>query len=129
MKTYTQLGITFAEYGALLGLREMLANGTIANTPSHEGPIFDMNLTMDMEGSKHCGTIGCIGGYMALIMGHSIADADEYVRWGCSSPLKHLFYPTIDSYSDITPEIAVEAIDSFLDGKAYDWRPARHDDY
>jgi hypothetical protein len=121
MKSYKELGITFQEFGALLGVRCMLANGSLhKGPPTNQEPItFDLAYACRQDG---CGSIGCIGGSMGLVMGMTHYTAHDYVMCNKSEPLHELFFPQGDSrwshdYHKVTEEMAVEAIDRFLNGK------------
>lgn len=136
-------GLSFAEYGALLGTREMLRLGAVEDTyecklPDDKAHTFNMNVPMIKEG---CGTVGCIGGHMALIMGYSNSEADNYVTNSqYSRPIGKLFYPdSLENWEGITPDMGVAAIDNFLkDGNprwtdvaeefGFDGRPRDEDD-
>lgn len=128
--------ITFQEYGALLATRELLARGDLEFAPGRDCPLPGLHqFNMGTKGEKYkCGSIGCIGGTMALIMGVNIS---WYVNSGsdrepgrlfsegtslnertmCSQSLGKLFYPPGASSHEwrwITPWIAVKAIDNWL---------------
>lgn len=133
-KRHETLGITFAELGALLGTRELLKADMLEHDPRHVTKPgtheFDMNTACKPNGE--CGTVSCIGGTMALIMGKNIGEADLYVRdtstevvGGKSPALGKLFYPGRDGYSGdwsaITPAQAIAAIDNFLAGGHPRW--------
>jgi len=117
--SHDKLGITFAEHGALIGTRYMLAGGILKHTPGVFGVghgnkhSFNMSISCDVVG---CGSVSCIGGTMAMIMGmRDPYDAEHYVcnAWG---ELGKLFYPNHPSVSmyDITVEQSIRAIDNFL---------------
>jgi hypothetical protein len=124
-------GITFPEYGALLGTRAMLAAGTLEHGKAcHTVPLphehqFDMNKSCFAYG---CGTVSCIGGTMALIMGMSPSTARSYVS-NSSETLRDLFYPQ-DLHSTkwhrITPRQAVKAIDNWLRTGKPMWKNVLH---
>lgn len=133
---HEKLRITFRELGALLGTRNMLA----ANLLEHDGQYhsdaddshrFDMSTQCKVNG---CGTISCIGGTMAFIMG---IDEIDYVGTGFThgnhSPvLRSLFFPTdlpmsVDNWHKITPAQAVKAIDNFLNTGKPNWVEAFKD--
>jgi hypothetical protein len=118
-------GITFAEYGALLGVCEMLKNGTL-NPTTKRSPAELVKgrhgFNMHVPGcATECASVGCIGGTMALIMGQIPYD---YVGFSCqhtaphSETLDELFFPPDDSTPDpwawIKPAVAVKAIDNWL---------------
>lgn len=139
-RSHEKLGISFAEYGALLGTRAMLAakvieHGTQLQPNKH---LFDMGTACTME---RCGSVTCIGGTMGLIMFDSPTKAQEFVdaafcdvhavRAAPPSIWSELFFPGIVSlgqkgkwkgrytlnYERITPKQAILAIDNFLSGK------------
>lgn len=143
---HEKLGITFQELGALLGTRALLASGTLTHValgvksycskavvdPSEHD--FTMRYALQQNG---CGTMGCIGGTMAMIMSNTDLSACSYVenggfpsteetrgdgRYGA---MRELFYPPVGNdfnWDRITPDVAVRAIDLFLAGKAINWR-------
>ena len=123
---HEQRDLSFAELGALLGTREMLRKQLIVHNldfwkdGSHQ---FNMNVGCTRDGN--CGTVSCIGGTMALIMGMDSADAADYVRYhsvGCKlakRPIASLFFPPenpkLGDWDKITPKQAIKAIDNFLE--------------
>jgi len=129
---HQELGITFRELGALLGTREMLKDGTLTHIYDPTEPygdlhLFNMGITCRTKG---CGSVACIGGTMAMILGYSesdsAADISSYVnRGGDGSPLgkahlHDLFFPLetpSHTMDQITNEMAVEAIDRYLAGE------------
>jgi hypothetical protein len=102
--------MTPKERKALLQVREMLA-----------APEMPSNLEFNMsyeEKVTNCRTTACIGGHMALLMGHY---PNHYVWRGRSDDLYPLFFPKDRDGDDlsiewdyITKEHAVQAIDNFL---------------
>jgi hypothetical protein len=128
MYDHRKLGISFAELGALLGTRELLKAEALKHAgdpdyvyekPPDDEHHFNMNVSISKKG---CGTVSCIGGTMALIMGKHENDVNAYVH-GKKGRLHDLFYPNGINcrWEAIPPEIAVEAIDRFLAGKRIDW--------
>lgn len=139
------LGITFQELGALLGVRGMLESGALTHIATHKASHygvsrvvsptaheFNMRHTLLTQG---CGTLGCIGGAMALIMNRKPTDyvdalASERGHQMCSVSLVNLLYPDkgiagivdANEWDRITPKVAVMAIDRFLAGKRILWR-------
>jgi hypothetical protein len=116
-------GITLQEYGALLGTRALLA--TQALVPADDAfdavphkHLFRMDKTMHVN--DKCGTLGCIGGHMGLIMGYEchgylLGSVHHYVVHGKSRNMEALFFPKgIDDTSPITPNQAVQAIDNWI---------------
>jgi hypothetical protein len=96
---------------------------------------FRMNTACEANG--HCGTVGCIGGNMGLIMGKDIIGAQQYVGRcrdasdtssdmigiAVKSPALHtLFYPpNWVNYRTITPAQAIKAIDNWLKTGRPNW--------
>lgn len=130
MKTARELHITEAELEALVKTRCLLSG------KMPEGTGFNMAITYeaDREGYvdddqvTECGTVACIGGWMAAAMGMGPMEADEYVGSKCQAtsseryPLNDLFYPdTSKQWWEITPSMAVEVIDRFLETGKVDW--------
>lgn len=131
---HERLGLTFAQLGALLGVRELLKmealefahrggyitweNAIHASGSAH---LFNMNVACRMN--EHCGSVGCIGGSMGLLLGMTAPQATTFTE---TAPykLRELFYPkmakhryvTVD-YDKITPAQAIKAINNFLAGK------------
>ncbi len=128
-RDHHKLGITLAEWLALLGVREALASGALhhqkrRNTTARHitnWPIngtkhtFNMGLICRQE---HCGSVGCIGGYMALVTGQNTQVTVR--REHPNRELAKLFFPPSRSdYNTITPKQAVQALDNYLTkGKA-----------
>lgn len=71
-----------------------------------------------------CGTVYCIGGFVALHHGMNQKEANRYVMLSCSPALKVLYFPYFNSkWTDITRDHAVQAVENFLksgDPKWYD---------
>lgn len=136
---HEKLGITFAEYGALLGVREMLKLRNLVHRPdvpttlaAHEAARYvrkgEHGFNMSVScGGQSCGSIACIGGSMGQIMFADNETADVYVRTSRlnaddashahSAVLHDLFFPNSLSsagWVKITPRHAVKAIDNFL---------------
>lgn len=139
--------IAFEEYGALLATRELLKRGDLGFAPNHtcalpHQHLFNMSIPGEVRG---CGTIGCIGGTMAHIMGVKIHQyvsmssgfnlETDYVfsRYNeypfCSKALGKLFYPSHTgsdaaamNWKWVTPKIAVKAIDNWLKTGKPNWK-------
>lgn len=129
MLTANDLGTTQLHIEALLKVRNGLASGEYVHVnvngdppeAGHRG--FDMNC--DMNG---CGTVACIGGWMAAELGMGKGEAQAFVH--NNDTFHDLFFPgQIKTWEQITPEMAVEAIDSFLEHGDPDWQriAERHD--
>lgn len=119
IRKHSKLGLSFAEFGALLGTRTMLANNAIVDAKGKTGPVddkhsFNMEITCKTQG---CGSAACIGGTMAQIMGHTADQTTDYVYDADDQnrPIKALFFPPVNyDYGKITRAHAVKAIDNFL---------------
>lgn len=128
---HEKIGITFAQFGALLGLRELLKRGYVhykKAVPPGPGLGADyellaekagsehiINMGVGCRGNEHCGSVGCIGGTMGLLMGMNADHADQFVGGADKGPLRKLFYPPRPSdYNSITGKQVVRAIDNFI---------------
>lgn len=116
LMTAAQLGITEEELKALKMVRHSLNCGILSEER------FDMRVIFSR--SSECGTVGCIGGWMAVCMGR--AHPDLFIGRDCSDSLGPLFYPWKKNREgfeihDATPAQAVRAIDNFLATGEPDW--------
>lgn len=137
--SHEKLGITFQELGALLGFHAMLKYG-VASWHSYDATTdysdSDAAMMLTRQGqhlfnmgqickfTAHCGSLGCIGGHMALLMG---VHPRQYTDVDRSPILDKLFYPPhpVDfNYNEITAEDAVGVIECFLATGHVDWSPA-----
>lgn len=132
--SHEKLKITFAEYGALLGVLTMLKAGILVDAQGRDRPkeklhLFNMSVPLR---SQDCGTVGCIGGHMALILGKQNADDAHYYVHGAgrSVALHPLFFPAeigchkYKSWSEIPIPVTVAAIENFLYTGEPRWRDA-----
>ena len=124
-----KLGISFAEYGALLGTREMLKNGDLVFAKGRDFPLPNIhlfNMSVGMTANAECGSVGCIGGTMGQIMSKDAQEAMDYVYEKDTSGevLRNLFYMDGFRYkmSTATPKQAIKAIDNFLSGSKTPWK-------
>jgi hypothetical protein len=122
--TAAELGVTPSDYDALLRTREILSE------PLPDGLGFDMGMFLN---TYHvCGTACCIGGYMRLT---TVSDGIDRAangkvnsfsmigaRLDNEDPFDALFYPNVGMrpYAEMTPPVAVQAIDHFLSGNVKD---------
>jgi hypothetical protein len=117
MLTANDLGISQAEYEALQVVRDGLASGEFSHDDSKR---FDMNITCDVD---DCGTVACIGGWVAVVMGRDKWEANRYVlNMELGDALYPLYYPDdMSDWSRITPAVAAATITSFLDSGEADF--------
>lgn len=146
---HDELGITFVELGTLLGTRAMLDLGVLQHLDIPDNVdtsaaadeiggahVFNMNVPCKLN--KECGSIHCIGGTMAVLMGLNEENSDYYVAQGAagarpgflghSENLRDLFFPPGVEYNSITPQEAVKVIDTFLTTGVVDWSSVRTPD-
>lgn len=114
--SHKQLGISFEEYNALITVMNRLERGELKHiTEFHKKSELVGNLfCMSYAGTQaNCGTVACIGGWVALTMGESCHYVMKIAR---NNPLMKLYYPAIDleSWRDITPAQAAQAVHNFL---------------
>lgn len=116
MLTATDLGISQAEYEALQVVRDGLASGEYSHDSDNR---FDMLVTCKQG---NCGTVACIGGWVALTMGKNDLQADSYVWDSEYGPLAPLYFPKyLASWAAITPDVAARTITTFLDSGEVDF--------
>ena len=107
--TAEELGITEEEHAALIEVRRRIVTGEI--------PAEGLNMGRSRIDAG-CGTIGCIGGWMGVVMGLSQGETRFFVSFKAPyTPLLDLFfrYPNTPNYND--PDVIVRQIDRFLAGK------------
>jgi hypothetical protein len=102
------VGITKAEFDALIWVRDELASGRIES----------QNFDMDDWGSSvkdvyDCGSARCIGGWMSYKLDYKIDDEKDTTLFR-SSKFHPLFFPFKREKWFFTPAQAVRAIDNFL---------------
>lgn len=120
--------LTKKERAALTAVRDLLDGGLLEYQRDVSGfsrwsldavyrirRFFNMSVAI---GEADCGTVGCIGGWMAANMGLTPSQAQAYVYgFEGRGKFNELFFPSVDndtSYAKITPRQAVKAIDNFL---------------
>jgi hypothetical protein len=129
---HEKLGISFQELGALLGVRNMLAAGLLipnADDYPDGSHVFSMHHPGMVYG---CGSVGCIAGSMAILMGHkqpmTYTNQFDQDSLRGKDKIAALFYPRAPNaamWSDITPKMAVRAIDNFLNYGDPKWGTVR----
>lgn len=128
MHKHEKLGLTLAEYGALLAVRTLLHNGDIVQTHAEvaEDGAHGFNMSVIWDTAPHDGTLGDIAGYMGYIMGMSPAQVRGWAllhaptnQWSGSlrdEPLAKLLYPPPGyAWDHIGASHTVVAIHSFLE--------------
>lgn len=124
-KTPADLDIREDEFSALVTVLGMLERGELQFGISGEGERFCMSAVFFRT---KCGTVGCIGGYVARILDD--ADPEEYAYCGRSNALSSLYFPRYeggrlrDDLSDITTAQAAQALRSFLTSGEPRWAEA-----
>ncbi len=107
--TASELGITEAEERALAAVQRQLENGKLVHTMM---PVARHGFNMRWAYVKEpCGTISCIGGWMARLM--KKGDPDVYVDYVRSDALVSLFFPPNECWEMITVKQAAQAIKYF----------------
>lgn len=115
---HQRLGMSFAEYGALLGTRALLASGQMQHTtaiwPTKTSPAHLFNMGVVCNKNEHCGSVQCIGGTMALILRMDECTMANFVQ--DENPVfGELFFPPQGyQWATIVPKQAIKAIDNFL---------------
>lgn len=112
-----QLKITQPEYDGLLWVLENLRNGTIKERPQQvdamgEGFFLDMGTEFS---EPPCGTVACIGGWVAARTGLDPAEAVRYVDRLLQKPdhpLTGLYWDELGT--KVGPQQAAAAIENFL---------------
>lgn len=126
---HEKLGITFPQLGVLLGTRELLKMGALTYSTADRRHaengehLFNMNIAL--RNNSECGSVGCIGGTMAMLMGMNSLNGIKFVHSHDipGDRLKELFFPKgVHDYSCITPALAVKAINNFLKTGNPSWR-------
>ena len=87
------------------------------------------NMQICCRDDRDCGTVACIGGHLAMRLGMSVLDADDWVMdIQCqASHLTTLFYPPLSiNWSRVTPVIAARSIRSWLATGEPDWSDAEY---
>ena len=119
---HDKLGITFVELLTLLGVRDALVRGLLVYKRGvHEsavayaaGQSHVFNMQFCGRLNTECGSVGCIGGYMALAMNQNMHGYTNHDRSHSLEPL--FFPPACVDFGRVTTEQAVTAIDRFLAG-------------
>jgi hypothetical protein len=130
-KSPSDLKITNQEFTGLIAVLGMLERGELRyvtneriwnkNARRIQGAIGGFN--MDHTGiAAKCGTVGCIGGWLAVVNGAKAPfQMDRYVNVLRSGALEALFYPDREgdvissyNYDHITAPQAAQAIRNFL---------------
>jgi hypothetical protein len=138
--------VTFQELGALYAVRGMLKDGVLTHTSSRFPKEGQHSINMEIAGrNEGCGSVGCIGGNMAFVMGSTALtyvgspraerhpplfgmtgpSAEGNYYGGCSRSLVPLFFPIHKndlSWHTITAKQMLKAIDNWLESGHPRWR-------
>ena len=136
MRTAEELGITEEELDALIKVRDGLSSGCFTHVDGYDEPPVKYGFNMVIAGNHgSCGTVACIGGWMAIVMSSKMddplsLDVNDMKRYVSSNmALERLFYPPVSLYySTITPDQAALAIDNFLATGDPRWKDICHED-
>lgn len=119
-KTPFELGITDAEFGALLKVLGMLERGELIDTDEQKPAPTEFGFFMGSQHTKHsCGALACIGGWVAILMRHPnpAEYVDNYMFDGALEPLYWRYpnnpHPTVDE--------AAVVLRAFLNTGEVDW--------
>lgn len=122
IKDHKKLHFSFEELGAFLGTYTMLRTGVLKmQNPRYNGGIEAQpgkhTFNMGRAGEeKDCGSVGCIGGNMAFIMG---LGPDEYVGESHGEKRKLFYPPSKYAYSKIPIKAVLKAMENYAaTGKA-----------
>lgn len=130
-----RLGIRERERAALIKVMRNLRSGNLERRKRDEdGDSFNLSCAAEKR-KRGCGTVACIGGWMALYMGMSLEEAESYVMENFSVEyepetkrewLGHLFYGRgLGLYlSSVKPLQAAESIRIYLTTGQVDWKQA-----
>ena len=117
------LNISDEEFVALVKVLGMLERGELRHGKNHARggeKLFNMGTACreDVDENHQCGTVACIGGWAATLMGKNHWGAMRYVlrRGKRNSPLHALYYPPKYDMNCITTEQAAQALRNFLFG-------------
>ena len=122
--SHEELGISFAEYGALIATRTMLACGVLVHGKTVVPHEHHFNMAVLCKVGGNCGTLSCIGGTMALIMGYDQRRAADYIVRS-KGELENLFFPSRPLYRDLTTKQALAAIDNYLTTGQAQWNKCK----
>jgi len=134
IKDHSKLKMSFQELGAFLATYTMLKLGVLkiqkpsAVTGDVEPPkAGEHTFNMATAGMmKECGTVGCIGGNMAIFMGQ---DPMSYIK-SATGEKKKLFYPPDRyAYSKIPVKLTLKAMENFARTGKADWAKVLGDKY
>lgn len=136
---HEKLGITFQELGALLGTEAMLKEKIITHNRKIDsgyemrtaaiGGRHVFNMASACVTNEECGSVACIGGTMAMIMGMDEDAADAYVHgYEYDENLGALFFPQtapggyVEGFAKITAKQALQAIANYKRTGKPNWR-------
>jgi hypothetical protein len=120
-KTPADMGINDEEFDALRKVLGMLERGELVHEPRedaareyHFDPQVPNGFCMDCSGEQtSCGTVACIGGWVAILMGRTRDDINHYVNsTSANSSLYALYWGRTDR--NIQPSQAAIALRNYL---------------
>lgn len=142
-KTHEELGITFREHLAIMGVLTAAKRGVFAPSQPctntfqaiHGAHVLDMGTSLHTHA---CGTVGCIGGHVALLLGERGStyvmrhDIRRMHDQAAMAPLVLLYFPSVwrkghwvrrsgSEWGHISLSAIVKAIENFLTGARNPW--------
>jgi hypothetical protein len=138
--------VTFQELGAVYAVRGMLQDGVLKHAPNRFPIDGEHAINMEVAGHQEaCGSVGCVGGNMAFVMGFAALtyvgspsakrhpplfgmtgpSAEGNYYSGCSRSLVPLFFPSHKndlSWHTITAKQMLTAIDNWLETGHPRWK-------
>lgn len=126
-QSHTDLGITEAEHSALVSVLGMLERDELTLARKLDAlnyePTSERSFHMAITTERHdCGTVACIGGWAAALMG--LRHATDFVNYSHSPRLTALFFPPSCLMDLITPDIAAAGLRAYLTTGKADWAEA-----
>jgi hypothetical protein len=117
-----QLGVADWEHAGLVAFLAAVRAGRVVPHRVDGPPVPRGSCALDMGvGCTHCGTVCCIGGFVALHSGMVPRDADRYARLlPQSSRLRPLYYPP-HIYNHRNPREAAAVVRRFLRSGVVRW--------
>ena len=127
-KTAAELRITDETYEAAVRVLGRLERGELAyhdrtgrflDMPPVQGEMLAMSVT---HVDHSCGTVACLGGWIAVEMGIPKHLIHDFVYEAAPYAMHRLFFPPEDEMTRVTPEMAAQALRNYLSAGDPGWR-------